>query len=54
MQSRSRSIHTPPSTVPAYYLRRPAHLWLTIPGGRWARTAVSQVTKRTSDAGEPA
>ena len=52
MQRRSRSIHTRPSTVPAYYLGRPADLWMTNPCGRWTRAAVRQVTERTSEAGE--
>jgi len=54
MQPKGRSIHTRPSTMPAYYLGRPADLWMTIPGGRWARAAVRRTAERTSDAGEPA
>ena len=53
MQRSNRSIHNRPSTTPAYYLGRPADLWMTIAGGRWTRAVVRQVTERTSDAGEP-
>jgi hypothetical protein len=52
MQSQIRSRHARPSTAPAYYLGRPAHLWMTIPSARRHRRRLpSGIPARSSRAG---